>query len=349
MHSPSTQRELQGPGSLLTARGDLAQAGWARLPVLDCNLEAAHFYPIRFLQRFRIKRWDYYGITTPTHFFSATLADLGYAGQVFAYVVDLKTGDYIEDTLTIPLSRGIVLPRGSTEGESRFSSRNVQFTFSVEPEARRVSVNWPGFGKGRGLAIDATLAMPPVHESLVIVIPIGRRRFYYNRKVNCLPAHGSATYAGTAYPLDPATTLGNLDWGRGVWEYRSFWIWASASAFLPDGRTLGLNLGGGFGDTSAATENAFVINGRVHKLGQVDIAYQRVDFMRPWRMTSPDGRLDLEFTPFKERLARTNLLLITSEVHQMFGRYRGRVVTDEGEAVDVKGVVGFAEEHRARW
>jgi hypothetical protein len=277
------------------------------------------------------------------------LADLGYAGQVFAYVVDLKTGDYIEDTLTIPLSRGIVLPRGSTEGESRFSSRNVQFTFSVKPEARRVSVNWPGFGKGRGLAIDATLAMPPVHESLVIVIPIGRRRFYYNRKVNCLPAHGSATYAGTAYPLDPATTLGNLDWGRGVWEYRSFWIWASASAFLPDGRTLGLNLGGGFGDTSAATENAFVINGRVHKLGQVDIAYQPVDFMRPWRMTSPDGRLDLEFTPFKERLARTNLLLITSEVHQMFGRYRGRVVTDEGEAVDVKGVVGFAEEHRARW
>jgi hypothetical protein len=38
-------------------------------------------------------------------------------------------------------------------------------------------------------------------------------------------------------------------------------------------------------------------------------------------MSSPDGRLDLEFTPFVERVAQTNVLLIASEVHQMFGRY----------------------------
>jgi hypothetical protein len=66
-------------------------------------------------------------------------------------------------------------------------------------------------------------------------------------------------------------------------------------------------------------------------------------------MSSPDGRLDLTFTPFKERLARTNLLLITSEVHQMFGRYAGRAVADSGETVQVDGLIGFAEEHQARW
>ncbi|HLB65498.1 MAG TPA: DUF2804 domain-containing protein [Anaerolineales bacterium] len=349
MPSPTSQREFQGPASLLTPQGELGQAGWSRHPVLDCNLEAARFYNLRVLQRLRIKRWDYYGITTPTHFFSATLADLGYAGQVFAYVVDLTSGECTEDTLTIPLGRGILLPRNSTEGESRFTGGDVQFIFRAEAQARHVSVRWPGFGKGRSLEIEATLAMPPAHESLVIVVPIGRRRFYYNRKVNCLPASGRVTYAGAAHPLDPRTTLGNLDWGRGVWEYRSFWIWASASGFLPDGRTLGLNLGGGFGHTSAATENAVILNGRIHKLGRVDIAYTPGDFMRPWRMTSPDGRLEMELTPFKERLARTNLLLITSEVHQMFGRYRGRLVTDDGETVSVEGLAGFSEEHRARW
>jgi hypothetical protein len=36
--------------------------------------------------------------------------------------------------------------------------------------------------------------------------------------------------------------------GTRVWEYRSFWNWASASGYLPDGSTLGLNLGKGFGD-----------------------------------------------------------------------------------------------------
>lgn len=62
--------------------------------------------------------------------------------------------------------------------------------------------------------------------------------------------------------LRPDQTLGSPDWGRGVWEYSSFWNWASASGFLPDGRRVGLNLGCGFGDLSAATENCLVLEGR---------------------------------------------------------------------------------------
>ena len=149
--------------------------------------------------------------------------------------------------------------------------------------------------------------------------------------------------------LRPTESLGNLDWGRGVWEYRSFWVWASASGFLGDGRRVGLNLGFGFGDTSAATENALILDGRIHKLGQVDFTYDSGDFMRPWRMISPDQRLDLEFVPFLERVAATNLAIITSEVHQMFGRYHGTAQTDGGEVLHLDGVVGFAEEHQARW
>ena len=94
---------------------------------------------------------------------------------------------------------------------------------------------------------------------------------------------------------------------------------------------------------------AVIIDGRVHKLGQVDFSYDPEDFMRPWRMVAPDGRLDLTFTPFVERVAATNLLLIASQVHQMFGRYSGYVVADGGERIAVDGLVGFAEEHHARW
>ncbi|MEA3341247.1 MAG: DUF2804 family protein, partial [Chloroflexota bacterium] len=109
------ERELLEPSPLLDEQGNLVQVGWARQPLLDCNLENARFYGLRPFQRFRIKRWDYYGVTTPTHYYSFTLADLGYAGQVFAYVVDLQDGAYHEETLTIPLGRGILLPRNSTE------------------------------------------------------------------------------------------------------------------------------------------------------------------------------------------------------------------------------------------
>jgi len=131
-------------------------------------------------------------------------------------------------------------------------------------------------------------------------------------------------------------------------------VWASASGFLParagaPRRTIGLNLGFGFGDTSAATENTVILDGRVHKLAQVDFTYDNRDFKKPWRMVAPDGRLDLTFTPLVERVAKTNLAIIASEVHQMFGRYQGVVGLDDGETIAIDGLIGFAEEHHARW
>lgn len=182
-----------------------------------------------------------------------------------------------------------------------------------------------------------------------ITIPIGANRFYFNRKINCMPAQGRIQYAGESEDLHPSNTLGSLDWGRGVWEYRSFWNWASASGFLPDGRTVGLNLGSGFGDLSRAGENCLILNGRVHKLDEVRFDYRTGSYMDPWHFTDTQGRLDLTFTPFKERTAVTNLGVIFSEVHQCFGRYTGRVTDDQGQEIQIQDLIGFAEEHHARW
>jgi hypothetical protein len=68
------QTELTQAGPLLNTQGRPTQAGWSRQPLFDCNLEAARFYALRPLQHFRIKRWDYYAVFTPKHFFSATIA-----------------------------------------------------------------------------------------------------------------------------------------------------------------------------------------------------------------------------------------------------------------------------------
>jgi hypothetical protein len=68
------QIEMVEPSPLLDSSGNVVQVGWARQPFLDCNLDTAQFYSLRTLQRFRIKRWDYYGVTTPTHCCSFTPA-----------------------------------------------------------------------------------------------------------------------------------------------------------------------------------------------------------------------------------------------------------------------------------
>jgi hypothetical protein len=328
------QTELTNPGPLLQPDGQLAQVGWTRQPLLDCNLEAARFYALRPLQRFRIKRWDYYAVFTPGRFFSATIADLGYAGNIFVYTLDFETGDLHEDGLVIPLGKGITLPRNSTEGDSHFENERVKLDFSLHPDHRHLSVSWPDFHEGRGIRAEIDLATPRGYESMNIVIPIGKKRFYWNRKINCLPASGLLRYGATTTPLNPKNCLGSLDWGRGV---------------LPDRRTFGLNLGRGFGDLSKAGENAIILDNHIHKLEEVKFDYISGDYMQPWHFSDSQGRLDLTFTPFKDRLAQTNLGIITSQVHQMFGHYNGTVITDDGETIMVEDLIGFAEEHHAKW
>jgi hypothetical protein len=326
------QTELTTVSSLLDDHGNLSQVGWSRQPLLDCNLEKAHFYALRPLQRFRIKRWDYYAVFTPRRFFSATIADLGYAGNLFVYTLDFASGELREEGLVVPLGRGISLPRNSTQGDSRFEDSRLRLHFGLTAQGRHVEVDWPAFHDGKGIQASIDLLCPPEHESMTIVIPIRGRRFYYNRKINCMPAQGYIQYAGQREEL-----------------LRSFWNWASASGFLPDGRTIGLNLGCGFGDLSRAGENCLVLNGRVHKLEDVRFDYRSGDYMQPWRFTDSQGRLDLTFTPFKDRVAKTNLGVISSQVHQMFGRYTGWAVDDHGQCIEIQDLIGFAEEHRARW
>ena len=343
------QTELTQAGPLLRPDGRLAQVGWSRQPLLDCNLEAARFYTLRPFQHFRIKRWDYYAVFSPRGFFSATIADLGYAGNLFVYTMDFATGELHEEGLVVPFGNGIELPRNSHTGDSLFDDKRLKLAFSLRPGCRHVSVSWPGFHNGRGILAEIDLAVRPEYESMNITIPIGVNRFYFNRKINCLPASGMIRYGDQTQTLAPGTCLGSLDWGRGVWEYRSFWNWASASGFLPDGRSIGLNLGCGFGDLSKAGENAIILDNRIHKLEQVKFDYVPGDYMRPWKFSDGQGRLNLVFTPFKDRLAKTSLGVIDSQVHQMFGRYNGMALTGDGETIEIKDLIGFAEEHHARW
>ncbi len=343
------QKEIINRGALLNPEGKLAQIGWARHQNLDCNLEKVNFYKLKFLQQFRVKRWDYYAIFTPQRFYSATIADLGYAGNIFVYTIDFNTLELYEEGVVIPLGKNISLPRNSTEGNAHFSNKNLSIDFVLENGKRNLSISWPSFHNNRGFEAEISLASSETHESMNIVIPIGKKRFYYNRKINSLPASGHVHYGDIKENLLPSSSLGSLDWGRGVWEYSSFWKWASASGFLDDGRTIGLNMGSGFGDTSSASENAFFVNGILHKLDKVKIDYDPGNYMNPWIFTDNENRLSLEFVPFKERVAETKLGIISSEAHQIFGHYTGFVICDDGEKLDIEGLVGFAEDHKARW
>ncbi len=341
------QHRITSTGSLLSKEGKLLEVGYATSPVRTYNPDNVSIYNFKLLNKFRIKEWDYYGITTDEYFVSATVSNLGYAGLIFVYYIDFTTKEYIEDTLITPFGKGFTLSKTSDEN-SFFMKGDISFKFIKHETEREIFVNWPQFGKGRGFRAHWIIKQTP-RDSIVMMTPIGEKRFYYNQKINCMPAEGAFILGNKEYGFTEKKALATLDWGRGVWEYRSFWNWASASYFLPNGSTFGLNLGKGFGDLSKATENCFFIDGVIHKLDYVEFLYDSSNFMKPWNFESVDGRLNLEFKPFFERVAKSNLIIVASEVHQLFGRYSGHVITDSGKKLNIENIIGWAEEHHARW
>ncbi len=343
------QNEITAKDKLLDDKGLLKHKGFSKWPVLEYNPENVKLCPLSFLNRLRLKEWDYYGVTTPDFYFSVTVSNIGYACLAFVYFIDFDEKTMTEGTILTPFGQGCRLPRTSESGDICFHRKGVSISFDRLEDSRAVKVDWPGFNNGEGISADFVAHQPPEMESIIVATPIGRKRFYYNQKINCMPAEGKIVCGVREFALTPAAALATLDWGRGVWEYSSFWNWASASGFLPDGRTVGLNLGKGFGDLSHATENCFFIDGKMTKLGWVEWDYDPSDFMKPWSFSSRDGRLELVFEPFFDRVAKTNLLVITSSVHQLFGGYSGVLTTDAGEKIQIKELIGWAEEHKARW
>ena len=167
-----------------------------------------------------------------------------------------------------------------------------------------------------------------------------------------MPASGQVEFNGQTYVFDKESSFGVLDWGRGVWTYDNVWYWGSASG-LVDGVPFGFNIGYGFGDTSAASENMLFYNGKAHKLSQVTFNIPKKnsteDYMSPWTFTSDDGRFEMDFVPIIDRAACTDVKLICSDQHQVFGRFTGKAVLDDGKEIYVKDFLGFAEKVHNKW
>ena len=343
------QNEITQQSALLDDNGDLIQKGYARHPILQFNPENIQVSSSAFMTRLRLKQWDYYAVTTPDDFFSVCISNIGYMGLVFAYHIDFDTNTFTDNFAVTPFGKGCDMPLQSDKGDLHFIKKKIKISFVKEKETRRLEVDWQKFSKGNDLSARLKISQPKDHENIVMATPIKKGYFYYNHKVNAMPTKGYFSIGNRISNIEPKSALACLDWGRGVWPYSTFWIWSNASGFLPDKRTFGLNMGCGFGDLSAATENCFFINGKMTKVNQVDIRYNPKNTMEPWTFNSDDKKIDLTLTPFFHRKSNMNFLILKSKVNQMFGRYDGQVIDDQGQIHKIKNLIGWSEDHRARW
>ncbi len=334
-----------GRGDLLDLKGTLVERGWATEEVRRYRRAALRSHPLR------TKEWDYYCVLAKDYGLAVTVADNDYLGFLGVTWFDFRTASFIsEDALALFPMGKFRMPESADAGDVAIAHGKLDIRFTHEIGGRRVRVRAPGFDKGRGLEADLFLEQPAM-DRMVVATPFAGapRSFYYNQKINCLRADGAVTIGGERFAFAPNEALGVLDWGRGAWTYDNTWYWGSASGFV-DGRTFGLNIGYGFGDTSAASENMLFLDGRAHKLSDVTFHMPTgAPDSAPWRFSSTDRRFEMSFTPIVDRASKSDLGLIKSDQHQVFGRFVGEVILDDGARLEIKDLLGFAEKVHNRW
>lgn len=334
-----------GTGDLLDDRGRLTEPGWARREARRYSRAAIAASPLR------IKEWDYYCVLAGDYGIATVVADNGYMGFLSTTWLDLKGRKAATDSVITPFPLGRMrMPESADTGDVVQKHPRTSLAYRHTPGGRHLSIDCPGFMDGKGLKAEIELAQPPM-DRMMIATPWRNapKAFYYNQKINCMAATGEARLGDETYAFRPDSAFGVLDWGRGVWTYHNVWYWGSASG-LVDGKPFGFNIGYGFGDTSAASENMVFVDGVAHKLDQVTFHIPPGTYDgAPWRFSSNDGRLEMTFEPILDRADRTDLKIIRNIGHQVFGHFSGTAVLDDGRKLAFSDLLGFAEEIENAW
>lgn len=336
-------------GQLLDEKGRLVEKGYATSLLRQYDRQRIK------AGRLRIKEWDYYLVYNGEFGVALTIDDNSYMGMTSASFLDFQSRrEHTASQISLlPLGR-TALPATSAAGDVKVRSARCEMSFEHWRTRRRLTCHIARFDGAESLDVQIELFDEP-DKSMVIATPFAAdpKAFYYNQKIIGMRAEGSVTYRGHNYLFRPDQSFGLLDWGRGVWTYDNTWYWGAAQGLI-DGKVFGFNIGRGFGDTSAASENMLFYGGQAHKIETVHfdipvLASGRDDYLSPWVFTSSDQRLEMTFTPILDRAALTSLGIIMSDQHQVFGYYNGQAILDDGQVITLRQFLGFAEKVHNKW
>lgn len=342
------QHQIINRHDLLDSKGRLIETGYAKELILNYNRKMIK------ANGMRIKEWDYYLITNQDYAVALTISDNSYMALDSISLLDFRNGwEHTNSPMKFFTMGNRNLPPTSETGDLKVSGDGYAIEFINKGSHRVLSFKMDNFMDNKPIEGKITLDCMP-SDSMVIVTPYKNkpRHFYYNQKINCMAAEGKVIFDGKEYEFRKDNSFGVLDWGRGVWTYKNTWYWGSLSG-LVDNHPFGFNIGYGFGDTSAASENMVFYDFKAHKLSQVrfniPVKDGVDDYMSPWTFTSDDGRFEMEFTPVLDRASNTDFIVVGSNQHQVFGKFTGDVILDDGRKIHIQDMLGFAEKVSNKW
>ncbi len=297
-------------------------------------------------RHFGFNQFQFLGILSEELVLGCAIADVKFLGTSFVYCYEPSTRRLTEVSFKVPLAIGTRFNQTPETGSVSFrmGKNRIEMIGSESPRQRRLLVDL-----ARGVSIDAVFdeEKPPM-QPMFICTEVGATGWVFARKTAGVPVTGTVRWEGKTWDLAAIGAFGHHDWSAGYMRRETFWNWGCLAGRAWDGRVAGMNVSCGVNETSF-TENCFWVDGRLHKIDTVHFDYDREDLDKPWRLTSYDGRMKLEFRPEGKHAEKVNAGLLATNFVQLFGRYQGWLEIAPGDRVAVDGMLGYAERHYAKW
>jgi hypothetical protein len=223
-------------------------------------------------------------------------------------------------------------------------------SFATTADTSTVAVDIPASLLGDAASGRFTLHRRSSMEYLSLATPFSEdpHFFFYEQKIPGQTAEGTLTIGAQTWSFTADSAVAVMDWGRGEWPSAATWRWAAASGTV-DGTPVAFNLGEGFGDDHAGTENLVIAGDVASKLARVAWSHDDTDLTRDWTFTAPDGRAALVLHPLGQETGGLDLGTRYQHLRKAYGRFSGTVVLDDGRRQAVDGLLGFAEEMSLAW
>lgn len=296
----------------------------------------------RLARHFAANQFQFVGISCPQLILGLAIVDLKWVSNAFVYCYSPESGAYEEASFIMPLARRTRFDNRPNNGVCEFRSGRNRLAIRAQPGGRSVSL-----ALASGLRVEAEIDEAENYQPMAVATRAGYQGWAYTQKIAARPCVGEVLWAGQRFDLAALDALCAVDWTTGYMRRETFWNWASLSARLPDGRTLGINFAAGVNDTGV-TENALWLDGERRDLGGICFDFDRRKPEEEWRIYSDNEDVELRFTPLGSRREKINALVLASNFTQHFGRLYGKLRIDEN-LIEISGLLGVVEDHYAKW
>lgn len=339
---PLYAEEILSPIPVLDSSGQLNTSGWARNPLMIYNPQN-----IPANLECQKKEWEHYTIVGKDFALSLTLLNIGFTVAALVDFSHYGKKIYYSNFFN-SLENFHNYPFNPTPyGNTYWEKDGEHISFKYKEGIRYLEFYFKN--KIIVAPISGSLQLTQPKESIAVVRPFFEPgQFFYENKVFGMPTEGKIKVNNEILFFEKSQTSAILDWGRGVWPKVGTWYWGFAHG-MARGKNIALNMSYGYGDDSKGTVNALLVDGKIQKLDKINWEFDPHDLMKPWEVTSNDGRVRLTFSPDSYVPVDLDVLVYFAKLKKLYGTFSGEIVLDDGSILRVNNFRGFTEKLLYKW